>query len=129
MCLISDLHSANVSRATDTILCRKAFFNLHLRRANCYVYLTNLFFLLTRSSYCVQQKQLSRLVIIYLTYYYRTRSSSLVKLRAHDRSDPPIIRHLLCACVFPNNIRRMLWCRLSRLIPANIPLKTANVEF
>ena len=97
MCLKSDLHSANVSRATDTILCRKAFFNLHLWRENCYVYLTNLFFLLTRSSYCVQQKQLSRLVIIYLTYYYRIRSSSLVKLRAHDRSDPPIIRHLLCA--------------------------------
>ena len=97
MCLKSDLHSANVSRATDTILCRKAFFNLHLGRANCYVYLTNLFFLLTRSSYCVQQKQLSRLVIIYLTYYYRIRSSSLVKLRADDRSDRPIIRHLLCA--------------------------------
>ena len=25
----------------------------------------------------------------------------------HDRSDRPIMRHILCACVFPNNIRRM----------------------
>ena len=47
----------------------------------------------------------------------------------HDRSDWLIMRHLLCACVFPNNIRGMFWCRFSELIPADTPLKTAKVEF
>ena len=47
----------------------------------------------------------------------------------HNRSDWPIMRHLLCARVFPNNIRRMFWCRLSGLTPAHTPLKTANIEF
>ena len=50
-------------------------------------------------------------------------------LTQHDRSDRPIMRHLLCACIFPNNIRRMFWCRLPALIPAHTPLKTAKVEF
>ena len=47
----------------------------------------------------------------------------------HDRSDPPIMRHLLCACVFPNDIRRIFRCRLSGLIPAHTPLKVTNMEF
>ena len=45
----ADLHSRNVSQATDTICWQMFFFffNLHLRRTKCSVYLTNLFCLLT----------------------------------------------------------------------------------
>ena len=67
----------------------KSFFQSSFE-ANKLFCLLNKFVLFTnQKQYCVQQKQLSRLVII----------------------------------------RRMFWCRLSRLIPAHIPLKTANVEF
>ena len=31
----------------------------------------------------------------------------LINSSSHDRSDLPIIRHLLCACVFPNNIQKI----------------------
>ena len=41
----------NVSRAADAIRWGMVFFNLHLRGMKCSVYLTNLFFLLTRSSH------------------------------------------------------------------------------
>ena len=43
-------HSGNVIRATGAIRWRMVFFNLHLRRTKCSVCLTNLTFLLTRSS-------------------------------------------------------------------------------
>ena len=46
--LKGDLHSANVSRATDAVEWRMAFFNLHLRRTKCSFCLI---FLLTRSSH------------------------------------------------------------------------------
>ena len=62
-------------------------------------------------------------------YTPKTRWFVIYNLSAHGRSDPPIMRHLLCACVFSNNIRRMFWCWLSGLIPAYTGLKTAKVEF
>ena len=50
--LKADLHSANDTRATDAIRSLvNCFFNLHLRRTKCSVYLTNLLFLLTTSSH------------------------------------------------------------------------------
>ena len=44
-------HSANLSGATDAIRWQFFFFNLNLRQTKCSVYLTNLFFLLTRISH------------------------------------------------------------------------------
>ena len=42
----ADLHPANLSPAADAIRWWTVFFNLHLRRTKCSVYLTNLFFFL-----------------------------------------------------------------------------------
>ena len=53
----------------------------HLRRTKCYVYLTNLFFLLTRSSHW--NVLLNRLVIKCLIYYL-TEVHLLVKLQAGE---------------------------------------------
>ena len=49
--LKTDLNSRNVSRAADTIRWQMVFLNLDFSRTKCSVYLTNLFFLLTRSGH------------------------------------------------------------------------------
>ena len=36
--------------------------------------------------------------------------NGLINSGRHDRSNLPIMRHLLCACVFPNDIRRIFPC-------------------
>ena len=77
--LKEDLHSANVSPATDTICWRMVFFNIHLRRTEFPVYLTNLFFLPEAATEMRSAKQLSGLWIKYVTYYL-ARSSSFSKI-------------------------------------------------
>ena len=80
--LKTDLHSTNVSRATDAIRWRMVFLNLHFSRTKCSVYLTNLFFLLTRSGHWNMFDK----IVIYLWSYalciIRQGVHPLLKLQA-----------------------------------------------
>ena len=80
--LKTDLNSRNVSRAADTIRWQMVFLNLDFSRTKCSVYLTNLFFLLTRSGHWNMFDK----IVIYLWSYalciIRQGVHPLLKLQA-----------------------------------------------
>ena len=77
--LKADLHSANVSRATETIRWRMVFFSLHLRRMKCSVYFA-LFTNQKQPLKCVRQNSYQGLWS-YISYIIRQGVLLLVKLQ------------------------------------------------